>query len=109
MEKVAKINAFHVELFAYFVEKLKATPDGDGTLLDHSMIVYGSGISDGNRHTHDDLPMVLVGRGARQPEAGTARGLPKDTPMTNLFLTLLDRMGMQQESLGDSTGKGSST
>ena len=92
-----------MELFAGFIDKLKATPDGDGTLLDHSMIVYGSGLSDGNRHTHDDLPVLIVGRGG-DFRLGSHVVYPKDTPMTNLYLTLLDRMGVQAEKVGDSTG-----
>ena len=103
IEKVTQVNTMHMELFASFVKKLKATPDGDGTLLDHSAIVYGSGLSDGNRHTHDDLPVLIVGRGG---DLRLNRHIvyPKDTPMTNLYLTLLDRMGVRTESLGDSTG-----
>lgn len=104
IEKVTKVNTLHVELFAGFIEKLKATPDGDGTLLDHSMIVYGSGLSDGNRHTHEDLPVLIVGRGG-DFRLGTHIVYPKDTPMTNLYLTLLDRMGVQPEKIGDSTGR----
>jgi hypothetical protein len=104
IEKVTKVNALHMELFAGFIEKMKTTPDGDGTLLDHSMIVYGSGLSDGNRHTHNDLPVLMVGRGGGF-RLGSHIVYPKDTPMTNLFLTLLDRLGVQQEKLGDSTGQ----
>lgn len=103
IERVTKINTLHTELFAGFLKRLKATPDGDGTLLDHSMIVYGSGLSDGNRHTHEDLPVLLVGRGGGFRH-GSHIVHPKDTPMTNLYLTLLDRMGVQQEKIGDSTG-----
>ena len=103
IERVTKVNTMHMELFAGFIQKLKSTPDGDGSLLDHSMIVYGSGLSDGNRHTHEDLPVLMIGGGG-----GFRRGshiqYPKDTPMTNLFLTLLDRMGVQAEKIGDSTG-----
>ena len=93
----------HMELFAGFIDKMKATPDGDGTLLDHSIIVYGSGLSDGNRHTHEDLPVLLVGRGG-DFKLGRHIVYPQDTPMTNLYLTLLDRMGVQPEKVGDSTG-----
>jgi uncharacterized protein DUF1552 len=103
IERVTKVNTLHMELFAGFVEKLKATPDGDGTLLDHSMIVYGSGLSDGNRHTHNDLPVLIVG-GGTDFRRGRHVVYPKDTPMTNLYLTLLDRIGVRQETLGDSTG-----
>jgi len=103
IQRVTKINAMHMELFAGFVAKMKATPDGDGTLLDHAVIVYGSGLADGNRHTHEDLPVVIVGNGAGlQPGAHVV--YPKDTPMTNLYLTLLDKVGVRTESLGDSTG-----
>jgi hypothetical protein len=104
IEKVTQVNTLHMQLFAGFVEKLKNTPDGDGSLLDHSMIVYGSGLADGNRHTHEDLPVLLVGRGGGF-RLGTHVVYPKDTPMTNLYLTLLDRMGVQEEKIGDSTGR----
>jgi Protein of unknown function (DUF1552) len=104
IEKVTQVNSLHVKLFAGFVEKLRATPDGDGTLLDHSMIVYGSGLSDGNRHAHDDLPVLLIGRGGGF-RMGSHMVYPKETPMTNLFLTLLDRMGVPSEKIGDSTGQ----
>jgi len=105
IEKVTKINCLHAELFAYFLKKLKSTPDGDGTLLDHSMIVYGSGLSDGNRHMHEDLPVLLAGRGDGSLKPGRHIVYQRGTPMTNLYLTLLDRMGVRPESLGDSTGK----
>jgi hypothetical protein len=102
--KVTKINEFHTALFATFVEKMKATPDGDGSLLDHSIIVYGSGLADGDRHTHDDLPVLLLGGGGGF-SAGQHIVYAKDTPMTNLYLTLADRMGVRPESIGDSTGR----
>jgi len=105
MEKVAKINAYHLELFSYFVAKLKATPEGDRNLLDQSMIVYGSGISDGNRHAHHDLPVLLAGRGGQFFKPGRHVRYEKETPMTNLFLTMLDRMGVQPERVGDSNGR----
>ena len=104
IERVTKVNTLHMELFAGFVEKLKNTPDGDGTLLDSSMIVYGSGLSDGNRHTHEDLPVLIVGHGGNL-RLGSHIVYPKGTPMTNLYLTLLDRMGVQEEQIGDSTGQ----
>jgi Protein of unknown function (DUF1552) len=102
VERVTKINVFHVELFAHLVGKLAAIPDGDSTLLDRVAIVYGSGLADGDRHTHEDLPVLVVGGGL-----GNGRHLscPAETPMTNLFLTLLERMGGGQETLGDSTGR----
>jgi Protein of unknown function (DUF1552) len=104
IEKVTQVNTLHVKLFAGFIEKLKATPDGDGTLLDHSMIVYGSGLSDGNRHLHEDLPILMLGRGGGF-RMGSHMAYPKGTPMTNMFLTLLDRMGVPAEKIGDSTGQ----
>ena len=93
-----------MELFAGFIKKMKETPDGDGSLLDHSMIVYGSGLSDGNRHTHEDLPVLIVGRGGNFKRRHHIV-YPKGTPMNNLFLTLLDRMGVREEQIGDSTGR----
>jgi hypothetical protein len=104
IEKVKKINTLHMELFAGFLKKLKETPDGDGTLFDHSLVVYGSGLSDGNRHTHNDLP-VLVAGGAGNFRLGRHLVYPIDTPMTNFYLTLLDRMGVHEEQIGDSTGR----
>jgi hypothetical protein len=104
IERVTKVNTLHMELFAGFVKTLSDTPDGDGTLLDHSIIVYGSGLSDGNRHTHEDLPVLLVGGGGAF-HLGRHIVYPKNTPMTNLFLTLLDRMGVREERIGDSTGQ----
>ena len=105
IEKVTRINTFHMELFAGFLGKLKSTPDGDGTLLDHSMIVYGSGLSDGNRHTHEDLPVLILGGGGDGSLGRDTCVYKTDTPITNLFLTLLDRMGVHPEQLGDSTGR----
>src|SRR5688572_20901996 len=104
IERVTKVNTMHMELFAGFIGKLKATPDGDGNLLDHTVIVYGSGLSDGNRHTHEDLPVAIVGRGG-DFRLGSHIVYPKGMPMTKLYLTLLDRMGVQEETIGDSTGK----
>jgi uncharacterized protein DUF1552 len=103
IEKVTQVNVHHMELFAGFVKKMKETPDGDGTLLDHTVIVYGSGLSDGNKHLHNDLPVLIVGKGGGL-KLGRHVVYSKDTPMTNLYLTLLDRMGVQTEQLGDSTG-----
>ncbi|HXE79649.1 MAG TPA: DUF1552 domain-containing protein [Vicinamibacterales bacterium] len=105
IEKVTQVNEFHARLFAYFIDRLKSTPDGDGSLLDHSMIVYGSGLSDGDRHTHEDLPVLVFGRGDGSLRPGRHIVYPSETPMNNLFLTLLDRMGVHAETLGDSTGR----
>jgi hypothetical protein len=104
IERVTRINTFHAELFAYFLGRLKATPDGEGSLLDHVMIVYGSGISDGDRHTHTDLPVMLAGRGGGL-STGRHVVYPSETPMTNLYLTLLDRLGVRETAVGDSTGR----
>jgi len=105
IEKTAKINEYHVKTFAYLLDKLKNTPDGDGTLLDHSLIVYGSSISDGNAHTHDDLPLVLVGGAGGRIRRGQHVRYTKETPMNNLLLTMLDKAGVKTETLGDSTGE----
>ena len=103
--KVLKINIFHMQLFAYFLERLQSTPDGDGSLLDHTMIVLGSAISDGNMHLHDDLPILLVDGGAGRFRGGRHLRYPQATPLANLYLTLLDKVGIDESSLGDSTGK----
>jgi len=104
MEKVKKIECHHMEQFAHLIKSLKSTKDGDGTLLDHSMVVYGSAMSDPNRHVHEDLPCVLLGRGDGALKPGRHVVYP-ETPQTNLWLALLERMGVQAEKLGDSTGK----
>jgi hypothetical protein len=103
VERVTKINEFHALLFASFVAKLAAVPESDGTLLDRVLVVYGSGLSDGDRHTHEDLPVLIVG-GRKVVGGGRHLAVPRETPMTNLFLTLLDHLGVATESLGDSTG-----
>jgi hypothetical protein len=103
--KTVKINELHVKTFAYLLERLGSTPDGNGSLLDHSMILYGSSISDGNAHTHHDLPLVLAGSAAGQIECGRHIRYPKETPMNNLLLSMLDRAGVPVDHLGDSTGR----
>jgi hypothetical protein len=103
--KVRTINTFHVEKFAHFLTKLKAIPEGDGTLLDNCMIAYGSGNSDGNRHTHDNLPVLLAGRGGGSIKTGRHLRYAKGTPVNNLWLAMLDRMGAPTDRLGDSTGR----
>jgi hypothetical protein len=102
--RVAKINAYHVQTFTYFLERLRATPDGDGSLLDHTLLLYGGGLSDGNQHTHSPLPVLLAGGGAGQLKGGRHLRYPKDTPMANLLLSLLDKVGVPMDKLGDSTG-----
>jgi hypothetical protein len=104
LKKIAKINRFHLTQFAYFVQRLKSIREGDGTLLDSCMVVYGSGISDGNSHTHHDLPVLLAGRGGGSIRAGRHLQYPKNTPMTNLFLSLLERIDISVDRIGDSTG-----
>ena len=94
-----------MKLLAEYLQKLKATKDGDGTLLDHSMIVYGAGISDGNRHNHEDLPILLAGRGDGSLKPGRHIAYQPGKPMTNLYLSLLDMMDVHSEKIGDSTGK----
>lgn len=105
LAKLAKINAHHVSLFAYFVEKLQATPDGDGSLLDHSMYMLGSGMGNPNVHDHSNLPIVLVGGGAGTLRGGRHIKYAQQTPLANLHLTLLDKVGVHLESFVDSTGK----
>ena len=104
IEKVTKINAFHVELFAYFIERLKATPDGEGTLLDHSTILYGAALSDGNQHSNHNLPLLVAGHAGGQRGGRHVAAKPM-TPAANLFVNMLDRAGVQTESFGDSTGR----
>jgi hypothetical protein len=105
MDKYALINKYHVQLLAYFLEKLRATPDGDGSLLDHSLILYGSSMSNGNQHDHDPLPVMLAGGAAGQLKGGRHMKYAPHTPMSNLLLAVLDKMGVPAERQGDSTGK----
>jgi hypothetical protein len=102
--KLGKINHFHVGQLAYLLEKLKSVKEGDTTLLDNSMVVYGSGISDGNRHNHDDLPILLAGRGGGSLKTGRHLRYKRETPLTNLYVGMLDRIGAPTKSFGDSTG-----
>ncbi|MEO7190849.1 MAG: DUF1552 domain-containing protein [Vicinamibacterales bacterium] len=104
LEKLTKINQHHAQLIAGFVGKMNATKDGDGTLLDHSMVLYGSGLSDSNRHLHENLPIVLFGSGNGSLKTGRHLMLDQPTPMTNLYLTMLDQMDVRTDTLGDSTG-----
>jgi hypothetical protein len=104
LAKIAKINRFHTTQFAYFLEKLKSVREGDGTLLDNCMIVYGSGLGDGNRHNHDNLPVLVAGKGGGTIQTGRHVRLAKETPMTNLFMSMLDRVGAPVDRIGDSTG-----
>jgi len=103
LEKVAQINTFHMSLFAYFLEKLQATPDGDGSLLDHTLYLYGSGMSNGDKHDHTNLPILVAGG----PKAKGGRHIRYTdvTPLANLHLTLLDRAGVHLDSFADSKGR----
>ena len=105
LAKVAKINAFHVSLFAYFLNKLKATPDGNGSLLDHSAYLYGSGMSNADKHDHVNLPILVAGGGAGRIKGGRHIKYSEPTPLANLHLTLLDMAGVHLDAFADSQGK----
>ena len=105
MEQIQKIDQYLVSRFAAFLEKLDSMPEGEGTVLDHSLIVYGSAIADGNAHAHHDLPIVLAGRGGGTVATGRHFIYPSRTPMNNLFLSMLDRVDATTETLGDSNGR----
>jgi len=101
-EQGSKINQYHIGLTAHFLDKLKSTPEGDGSLLDHSLVLHGGGISDANEHSHIDLPLVLIG-GAGGVKGGKVLRHPKDTPMNNLLLSMLERVGVNTDPFGDAT------
>jgi hypothetical protein len=105
LAKYAKLNTYQTELFGWFLDKLKSTPEGDGTLLDHSLFLYGAALSNPNLHAHYDLPLVLVGGAAGQLRGGRHLVYKHETPMTNLLLSMLDKAGVRTERLGDSTGR----
>jgi len=105
MDKCTVIQRYHLKLFAEYLEKLRSTQDGDGSLLDHSIILFGGGISNSDRHTHGPLPTLLVGGGAGTLKGGRHLVYPEHTPLTNLQLTLLNKMGVPTEKIGDSTGQ----
>ncbi len=105
MMKVAKINAFHVSLFAYYLEKLKATPDGNGSLLDHSLIMYGSGMGNPDKHDHVNLPILVAGGSGGQMKGGRHIKYAEPTPLANLHLTLLNKVGVRLDSFADSKGQ----
>ena len=102
---VAKINTYHTQMFAYYLEKLRSTPDGDGSLLDHSIVTYGGGISEGNGHSVINLPLLLLGGGAGQLKGGRHIKYTKDPQIADMWLTVLDKLGFPMESFGDSTRK----
>ena len=105
VSKVTRINTYHMELFAYFVEKLRSIADGDGSLLDHTALVYGAGIDDGNAHTHEDIPIVVVGGAGGSIKGGRHLHYPVDRPVSDLWLTVLDKLGVPVERFGGSTGE----
>jgi hypothetical protein len=105
LAKCTVIQKHHVSLFAAYLEKLRSTPDGDGSLLDHMIILYGAGLSNSDRHTHSPLPTLVLGGGAGTIKGGRHLVYPDETPLTNLHVTLLDKMGIPAEKLGDSTGQ----
>jgi hypothetical protein len=104
LEKLVRIQTWHMERFAAFVDELSKTPDGDGTLLDHSMFLYGSNMSNSDRHNGHPLPTILVGGGNGTLKGGRHIALPQPTPLANLHLTVLEKVGAARESFGDSTG-----
>jgi hypothetical protein len=104
LENLTKINTYHVSLVAHFLERLRSTRDGDGTLLDHSLVLYGSGMSNSNVHNHSPLPILVAGGAAGRMKGGRHLKYPENTPMSNLLLTILDKAGVHQDSVGDSTG-----
>jgi hypothetical protein len=103
--KKAKIDAYHLGLFAAFLDRLKSTPDGDGNLLDHSLFLYGSGMSNGNQHTHDNLPILLVGGAAGRLKGGRHIRMDNYTPLSNLMISILDTAGVPTDHFGESWGR----
>ena len=105
LAKLAKINVFHLKLLSYYLERLKSTPDGDGSLLDHIMLLYGSGMGDSHLHSPRDLPVLLAGGACGQLKGGRHIRCAEETPLSNLYLTMLQKLGVPAESIGDSTGQ----
>jgi len=105
LEALAKINNYHIQMFSHFLDKMSNTPDGDGSLLDHTLLLYGTGISDGNLHFHLDLPMLVAGGAAGNLKGGRHLQYHDDSPLTNLYLAVLDKLGIPVEHFGDSTGQ----
>ncbi len=102
---ISKINRYHVGLFGEFLKKLRDAKEGNESLLDNSMIMYGSGLCDGDRHNHENLPIMLAGHGGGTIPGGRHLRFPRETPLTNLYLAMLDRMGVKVPKFSDSTGK----
>ena len=105
MKQAGEVNVYHASLLAYFLERMRSTPDGDGSLLDHIMLLYGSGMGDSNLHAPRDLPILLAGGAAGQIKGGRHIRCPEGTPLSNLYLTMLNKLGVPAESIGDSTGQ----
>jgi len=105
LERLAKINAFHTKLFSYYLDKLQSTADGDGSLLDHTLLIYGAGMSDSQLHSPVDLPLLLVGGAGGRLKGGRHLKYPAETPLANLHISLLDKFGVQIQNIGDSTGR----
>lgn len=103
--KIRRINRFHIEQLSYLLQKMKATPDGHGTLLDNTLLVYGSGLSDGDRHNNENLPVLLAGHGGGSVDTGRHLRVREETPMCNLYLSMLERFGTPVDFVGDSTGQ----
>jgi hypothetical protein len=104
LAKYSKLNQYHVDTLTHFVKKLASTPDGDGTLLDHSVLVYGGGMSDGNVHNNFHVPVIVIGGHDLGIKGNRHLRLPEATPLANLSLTLLDRLNVPVKSFGNSTG-----
>lgn len=104
LDKISRINQFHVDQFAYILHRLRSIKEGDGTLLDNCMLLYGSGISDGNRHNNENLPILIAGKGGGSIQSGRHIRYPEETPMSNLLLAMLHRFGVPTDHFGDSTG-----
>ena len=105
LAKKRQIDTFHVTQLAYMLEKMQAIKEPEGTLLDNSMIVYGAGISDGDRHNHDNLPILIAGKAGGSLKSGQHIRYAQDTPMNNLFMSMLDKVGVRVDNLGDSNGR----
>ena len=105
LDKLARINTYHVNLFTHLLESLRAAPDGAGSVLDHSMVMYGGGLGDSNDHAHFDLPEIVVGGGSGRLAGGRHLRYPKDTPVNNLLVSLLDKVGVSAGNFGDATGR----
>jgi hypothetical protein len=104
MDKLAVLNTYHITTLRYLIDKLKAAPDGDGNLLDHSLVLYGSGMGNSNQHDHEDLPVILIGGASGRLKGGRHLMFPAKTTMSNLLLAILDKFDIRLEKFGDSTG-----